>query len=140
MVYLRNKVFIVLFLIAVSILTTGCAKKNQGELLYTTAEDVLIRMENKETFVVYLGTTTCSFCIKYKVELEDVVKNKNVTIYGVMINEGNTANNQILQDRFELSGTPQTYWVVNGVKTDTLVGYVSASEVVAWLDENKIGE
>lgn len=133
----KNNIFkyTVIFVLA---LLGACSSKPKGELVYLSANEIAMKIINEESFVFYVGTTTCSFCIKYKPELEKIVDNNTVTIYGVMINEGIEEDNRALMERLEVTGTPQTYWFKDGKLVSNLSGYVDAKTIKKWLKENQI--
>lgn len=127
-------------LILMFVILGACSGKPKGELVYVTANEIAMKIANEETFVFYVGTTSCSFCIKYKPELEKIIESNPITIYGVMVNEGNEEDNQALMERLEVTGTPQTYWFRDGKLVSNLSGYVDAKTVKKWLKENEVLE
>ena len=70
--------------------------------VYTTAEEIVKKMENKETFYVYFGDKLCPWCRSVIEKSIQVAKDNNIkTIYYVPIwdDEGN----EILRDRLKVN-------------------------------------
>lgn len=73
----------------------------KNPFIYTTAEDIVERIENKETFIVYFGDPECPWC---RSMIEQAIKSANENdiekIYYVRIWNG--FHNEILRDVYEL--------------------------------------
>ncbi len=73
----------------------------KNPFIYTTAEDIVERIENKETFIVYFGDPECPWCRSI---IEQAIKSANENsiekIYYVRIWNG--FHNEILRDVYEL--------------------------------------
>ena len=69
--------------------------------IYKTAEDIVKKIENKETFIVYFGDPECPWC---RSVIEQAIKSANEVgidkIYYVRIWDG--FHNEILRDTYEL--------------------------------------
>lgn len=79
----------------------------ENPFVYSTAEDIVKRIENKETFIVYFGDPECPWC---RSVIEEATKSANDNgiekIYYVRIWNG--FHNEILRDTYELEdGTPK---------------------------------
>lgn len=74
--------------------------------IYTTAEDIVEKIENKETFIVYFGDPECPWCRSVIEQAIKSAKEKNIEkIYYVRVWDG--FHNEILRDVYELNeGTP----------------------------------
>lgn len=74
-------------------------KKNP--FIYTTAEDIVKKIENKETFIVYFGDPECPWCRSVIEEAVRSANNNNIKkIYYVRMWDG--FHNEILRDVYEL--------------------------------------
>ena len=76
-------------------------------IVYTTASDIVKRIENKETFIVYFGDPECPWC---RSVIEKAIESANEIgiskIYYVRMWDG--FHNEILRDTYELEdGTPK---------------------------------
>ena len=79
----------------------------ENPFIYSTAEDIVKKIENKETFIVYFGDPECPWC---RSVIEEATKSANENgiekIYYVRIWNG--FHNEILRDTYELEdGTPK---------------------------------
>lgn len=70
---------IVILLVGLMVLA-GCSSKNQGI-------EVKEKVENKESFVLYISSTTCAACLDFKPTLKEVAKNYDVDYYDWVINQ-----------------------------------------------------
>lgn len=138
------KKIIGLLLIALLVIS-GCSSTNSINYLKTT--QVMEKMDNKEDFVLIVGSSTCGACIAYKPILEEVVKNKEATIYYVQYDtegikadnsvdeEGRANINKLFDEYFEgkITGTPTTAHVVDGKIASYETGMLSYVQLIDWL-------
>lgn len=83
---------------------------------YATAEDIVKKIENKETFYVYFGDKLCPWCRSVIEKSIKVAKENNIkTIYYVPIwdDEGN----EILRDRLKVNDEGKIETVKEGTET-----------------------
>ena len=80
-------------------------KKNP--VVYSSAEEIVKKIENNETFYVYFGSSYCPWCRSVMEKMIEVANEKNVsTIYYVDIWEGD--HKEILRDTYKLvDGKPE---------------------------------
>ena len=81
--------------------------------VYATAKDIVNKIENKETFYVYFGSTLCPWCRSVIEKSIEISKNKGISkIYYVDIwdNEGN----EILRDKYTLNEDGSLELVIKG--------------------------
>lgn len=71
---------LLLSLMMVLLVVSGCSKKEESYSYELSVQEVLDKLENKETFVVYLGTTTCSACATFA-----PIAEKMNEVYGTQI-------------------------------------------------------
>lgn len=78
----------------------------KNPFVYTTAEDIVKKIENKETFIVYFGDPECPWCRSIIEQAgESAIENSIDKIYYVRIWNG--FHNEILRDVYELKdGNP----------------------------------
>ena len=73
----------------------------ENPFIEVSAEDIVKKIENKETFYVYFGSTLCPWCRSTIESAIKVAKEKNIkTIYYVDIWDDN--GKEILRDKYEL--------------------------------------
>lgn len=137
-----KKILMVITLLLCTVSLTGCNKySTYTELSYT---ELQTKLDNKETFVVVLGSSTCSACAVYKGTMEKVIKDKQVEIFYLDIAKLTSEDSSKFESKFVISATPTTVFIENGVETTTynrIVGAASYTDVVKNLKKHGyIGE
>lgn len=102
----------ILLVILVLLCVTACGKSSYKEISYQTFLD---KMEKKETFILYIGSSTCSACSRFQPTLEKVIQEYHINVdyidiskltdeemneFGTIINFGNS--------------TPKVYFIKEG--------------------------
>lgn len=73
----------------------------KNPIVYSTAEEIVDKIENEETFIVYLGDPECPWCRSViEMALETAVENSVQKIYYVRIWNG--FHNEVLRDVYEV--------------------------------------
>ena len=100
------------------ILLTGC--KNNSNIKEITLKEFKTKIENKETFVLYVGNKNCSHCVSYRPILEKVLKDYDITIFHL-------DNSKLSEDEYKefktyinISGTPTVAFITDGEEETTL--------------------
>ncbi len=79
----------------------------KNPFVYTTAEDIVKRIENKESFIVYFGDPECPWCRSViEQAVKSAIENNVEKIYYVRIWNG--FHNEILRDVYELKNENPT--------------------------------
>ena len=100
---------ILIVLIAICTLSiTGCGKEK--ELISINYDELGEKIKNKDSFVLYVGSSECSHCAEFKPILEKVVKKYKLKVYYI-----NMAN---LMKKIDGGGTPTTVYLNKG-KTES---------------------
>lgn len=142
------KKFLLCVLTLFTLLTiTGCGKEETYEYNYSATE-VVEKIENDETFVVYLGTTTCSHCLAYGKLVPEYNKKYGVKIGHVVLDEvevNEPEGYDALMAIFPIEYTPTTYFVIAGEIAGSVVGALEEDQIVeelikyGFLDEGAKG-
>lgn len=75
--------------------------KEDNPFIYATAEEIIEKINNEETFYVYFGSALCPWCRSVIEQVIEVAKEKNIkTIYYVDI--WDEEGNEILRDKYKL--------------------------------------
>lgn len=128
-----KKIMALAFVLA--LVLAGCSSsKKKAEI---TGKDLLEKVEAKETFVGYIGTTTCSACIAFKPIVKELMKNYDVTIYSVMLDEvtDEEVKNQIIA-LANLKVTPTIFVIEDGEVTKTYEGVLEYRDLKKMLVDN----
>ncbi len=94
--------------------------------VYTTAEEIIKKIENQETFYVYFGSSYCPWCRSVIEKSIEVANNYSIdTIYYVNIWEGD--HQEILRDTYKLDEKGNVVLESEGAKEyQTLLTYLSS--------------
>ena len=93
---------------------TGCFSKGKSyhELSY---DEEMQKMEQKETFVLYIGSSNCSACEKFKPTLEQVITEYDLMVYYIDVAKltDEQANKFVTVINFG-NATPKVYFIEEG--------------------------
>lgn len=132
----------ILLLIISIILLSGCNKYN--EYTQINYEELQKKLDNKDSFVLVVGSSTCSACSKYKTTMEKVIKDKDIEIFYIDLNSLTTEEKSKLYSKFVVNSTPTTIFIKNGIEESTynrIVGAAGYSEIIDKLEKMEfIGE
>ena len=131
-----KKVLLVLFVL---LSLTACNKKfSKGEVVTAYADEVLEKLENKESFIVYVGYDDCQSCKEFKPILNQLIQNYDITIYYLPTDDKQTEDqlNEIQYNYFyRMYWTPTTYIVEDGEVLAIKEQLIEYEELVEWLKE-----
>ena len=131
-----KKVLLVLFVL---LSLTACNKKfSKGEVVTAYADEVLEKLENKESFIVYVGYDDCQSCKEFKPILNQLIENYDITIYYLPTDDKQTEDqlNEIQYNYFyRMYCTPTTYIVEDGEVIAIKEQLIEYEELVEWLKE-----
>lgn len=105
---------IIMFLMI--ILLTGCGNPKYTEISY---EQLKEKLDNKDTFVLLLGSDTCSACANYKITMEKVMKDKKIEIFYVNLNLLSEQDYAKIYSKFVVNSTPTTIFIKDGEEIST---------------------
>lgn len=110
-----KKLFIFM-IIGISLFLTGCGDKlkTYNEVEYKTLMNMF---EEKQSFVLFIGSTDCHHCDLYKETLNEVISKYQVKINYVDISKLSVEENAKLKVYVNYNGTPTTAFIENGVET-----------------------
>lgn len=107
---------VIISLLMLLILVSGCSNKTYQEIDLKTLED---KINNKETFIIYIGSSTCSNCASLNPTLNKVISKYNLTIYYIDVhNLSDDENNKLLSLINYENKTPRIYFITNGEHDD----------------------
>ena len=99
---------------------------------------VLEKLENKESFIVYVGYDDCQSCKEFKPILNQLIENYDITIYYLPTDDKQTEDqlNEIQYNYFyRMYWTPTTYIVEDGEVLAIKEQLIEYEELVEWLKE-----
>lgn len=108
------------------LLLSGCGQKDPyKEVSYNNLNCMV---EDKESFVLVIGSSECSHCVDYKTTMKDVVKKHNVTIHYIDISKLNSTELAKLRNKFSFTGTPTTIFVEDGKEKDAQFNRINGAK------------
>lgn len=112
---MKKKLFLFVVLFIGIFLITGCtAKKGYTEISY---KDLESKVENKETFALFIGRTSCSSCDVFKNILNDAYAKeyaKESTIYYIDTDALTDEEYKEFHSKYSYSGTPTVTIITDG--------------------------
>ena len=126
------KKFLVVFIGVMMLFCTGCGKKLSGyiEISYDEYKKLV---ENKETFPLVIGSSTCSACSMFKPTMESFIKKYQVEVKYIDLSKLSDEDKQSLGSIVNFKSTPTTVFYKDGEQTSVyhrIVGSVGLSDVV----------
>lgn len=138
-----NKKIIILCSIAVILLVGAfvadklLSKSYFNEITY---EEIITKMDQKDSFVLCISQTTCSHCQSYKPKLEKVANKYQVNIYYIDVDLLTDENKKALSKYVSISGgTPSTVFIKEGTEktaANRINGDVSTAKIIKKLQQH----
>ena len=129
-----NKIIIVMFFMFIF---TGCSSlKTYDEITYSDYKQMV---DDKESFILFIGSSQCSHCTNYKKTLNNVIKKYNVDIKYIDIASLDDDDLSAFKSHVSFSGTPTTIFISKGKEKNhynRIVGDQDYSGVVEKLEKN----
>ena len=100
------------------------------------------KLENKESFVLVVGSSTCHNCVTYKEVIESTKVKKETTMYYIYLDDLSEEEHAKLYSKYVVSSTPTTIIFVDGKENSTYdraVGRLSENELKDYLNKYVYG-
>ena len=107
-----------IFLLTIVMLVCGCVKKNHIKEI--NLDEFKKKIENKESFAIYIGNEGCSHCISYKPVLEKVLNKYDIDIYHIDNSKLSSSEYAEFRKYINISGNPTVCFITNGEEETTL--------------------
>ncbi|MBE6149352.1 MAG: thioredoxin family protein [Firmicutes bacterium] len=124
-----KKIFIFITLISIFVLT-GCKK---GGYIRLSFDDLQLKLNDKDTFVLVIGSDTCSACAKYKTTMESVIKENKLDIYYLDLDSLTEEEYSKIYSKYVITSTPTTIFIKDGLETSTydrIAGAAGYSDII----------
>jgi len=102
-------------------------------------DDVIEKVDNKETFVLLLSQTTCSHCMAYKPKLQEVANKYEIMVFYLEVDLLSDDEKKELKKYFSYEGTPTTIFVINGEEktaANRINGEATQTKIISKLKSN----
>lgn len=107
---MKKIIIIVLSLMCITL--TGCG--NGKDLVEIDYNELATKIENEESFVLYVGSSECSHCADYKPTLEKIIYKHKLDVYYINLAKLSAAKRKAVLDKVEAQGTPMTVYIEKG--------------------------
>jgi len=144
----------VLLAVALTLALTGCAseqyddnppaqgevvvKGDKGQIFAMPPKSIIAKFDAGDTFVLYAGTSDCSSCKEYKVVLQKLIDNYDITVFFVPTpgSADDEYTLKLINDYlYKLNWMPTTYIVQQGHAVSIRERTVEYADLVAWLSD-----
>lgn len=135
---MKKRVIIVFCLIALIFLGSCQKKENDKVLMQKSVSEIVEMIEKDQTFVFYIGQTTCASCKEFRPIAEQFVKSNDVElVYLEMDTEDETEFDEFKEKYTpKLLYTPTAFVVIDGEITEyRVVSKTSYRKLKEWLTE-----
>ena len=126
-----KKIITLITIVLCTIGLTGCNKyTTYTELNY---EGLQNKLNNKDTFVIVFGSSTCSACATYKKTMETVIKDNDIEIFYLGLDKLTEDEYSKIYSKYVIQSTPTTVFIKDGTETttyDRIVGAAGYSSVI----------
>lgn len=120
------KKFLVLILFMV-IFISGCGKRTTyDEISYSEFKKLI---ENKESFPLVIGSSTCSACTLFRPTMEAFIKKYNIDVKYIDISKLSEDDNGELSSIIGFKSTPTTVFFKNGEQTSAYYRIVGSEDM-----------
>jgi len=139
-----KKRIIILFIICLIVLIGAIAAdriNGKEYLIELKYEDVMKKIENKESFVLCLSQTTCQHCADFKPKLKEVAKEYKKELYYIETNLLTEEEATSFKKIISFSGTPTTVFITEGEEktaANRINGDLSKDKLIKKLKSNGI--
>lgn len=137
------KKLLIIFIGIITMFTVGCGKGSVEEITFDQYEQM---MENEDSFILFVGSATCSHCFEFKVTLERLIEDYNVDFKYIDVDNFDDNQKKNFKENIRFTGTPTTVFIQNGKdnscglmscdKTKRIEGAQSYETVVEILKNN----
>ena len=106
------------------------------EISYAELNEML---KNKDDFVLFIGSNTCSACTVYRGTLNDVIGEYGVDVKYIDLSKLSKTESSKLTSKFPITGTPTTIFITDGDEEDShnrIVGSAVKSKIIEKFKEN----
>lgn len=111
-----KKLFTFVLCSCLVMLFAGCSSKLST---YTTIslDEVYEKLDQKDSFILTIGSSNCSHCVSFKPKMETVIKLYKVQVFYIDISELNEDEYKKFVQRMNFTGTPTTIFFEDGKET-----------------------
>lgn len=126
-----------LVIVAALLCICGCSKNSGVSLKDISYDQLNEKFTNKETFVLYIGSSSCSHCAEFKPILEKVISDYKLDVYYINMANVSDSEYQAVKNKTNLQGTPTVLLVKNGksLTTNRIIGSKEYNDTVEFFKD-----
>ena len=127
------KKLIYCFVFSMILVFTGCSKGNLSTYHEISYKEYSEMIENKESFPLVIGSSTCSACSLFKPTMESFIKKYQVDVRYIDLSKLTEEEKNMLGSDLNFQSTPTTIFFEDGKQTSVyyrIVGSESLSGVI----------
>lgn len=124
-----------IFIIICALFLVGCSNPKYTEISVTQFQE---KLDAKESFILVIGSDTCSACKSYEPTMQKVMKDTNLEIFYINLHVLSDEDYSKIYSSYVVTSTPTTLFFKDGVETSTydrIVGAVDYDEVIKKLEK-----
>lgn len=106
---------IVAILIAIILIFKEDTNKNYNEITYTEYQE---KLNNKETFILYIHQTGCTACKNFAPKFKKVINENNITVYALNLSNLTKDEQTEFYNNISIIGTPTVIFYTDGLEED----------------------
>ena len=111
------KLFILAIIVA--LLICGCGK-DENHIIEISYDNLKEKLDNKESFALYVGNEGCTHCQSYKPVLTSVLNEYDIDIFQLDNSKLTVKEYNEFKSILNVSGTPTIIFITNGEEETTL--------------------
>ena len=113
---------------------------NRSRLYELNVDNVIEKINNKDSFILCISATYCEHCKEYKPKLEDISQKYELDIYYIDFYKYSENEQQLFRNYISFDGsTPVTLFIKNGEEETTvnrINGNVSKDKIISKFKSN----
>lgn len=124
-----------ILIILCALFLVGCSNPKYTEISVTQFQE---KLDAKESFILVIGSDTCSACKSYEPIMQKVMKDTNLEIFYINLHVLSDEDYSKIYSSYVVTSTPTTLFFKDGVETSTydrIVGAVDYDEVIKKLEK-----
>ena len=118
-----KKKYILTFIVAIVILVIfviyGIMIYTGGKLTELNSNEVIEKINNKESFVLIVSQTTCSHCMVYKPKVKEIANKHDIEIFYIDVDLLDKKESKEFGKYIYTDGTPVTIFFIDGEEETT---------------------
>lgn len=138
----KNTFFVIVIIVFIGIIGSliWFNYTNESKLIELNVDEVIEKVNNKETFVLCISQTTCSHCASYRPKLDKISKQYDIELFYIDIDKYGQDGETELKKYISFDGsTPVTAFIKNGEEptaSNRIFGDSSYDKIVEKLEKN----